>query len=71
MDGREEMYGERSFDRFVRTIAAQDGWQRTLAEAGVSATIVDPTGPLATAMDSDSGWRRVFADQIAAVYVPQ
>ncbi len=71
IDGREEMYGERFFDRFVRTIGAQDGWQRTLAEAGVSATIVDPTGPLATAMESDPGWRRVFADQIAAVYVPQ
>jgi len=70
MDGREEMYGERFFDHFVRTMGAESGWQQTLAAAGVGATVLDPSGPLAAAMDGDPGWRRVYADRTAVVFVP-
>jgi hypothetical protein len=70
MDGREEMYGEKFFADFVNTIGAAPGWQQTLADAGVRATVVDPRGPLAAAMDNDPGWKRAFADNIAAVYIP-
>jgi len=70
MDGREEMYGEPFFQRFVQTIGAEPGWQATLASAGIEATIIDLHGPLAQAMDADPGWQRVFSDGIAAIFVP-
>lgn len=70
MDGREEMYGERFFGQFVQTISAAPGWQQTLAGAHVEATIIDPNGPLAAAMSIDPGWRKAYADRIAAVFVP-
>jgi len=70
MDGREEMYGERFFDRFVRTIGAEPGWQQTLRDAKIDAAILAPGGALATAMDNDPGWRRSYADAVAVVYVP-
>ncbi|MHB8575878.1 MAG: hypothetical protein ACYDCQ_11180 [Dehalococcoidia bacterium] len=70
MDGREEMYGETFFAQFVSTISAEPGWQSTLALAGVNATVIDPNGPLAQAMDNDPGWRRAYADKVAVVFVP-
>ncbi|HLZ71258.1 MAG TPA: hypothetical protein VKV26_15255 [Dehalococcoidia bacterium] len=70
MDGREEMYGERFFDHFVRTIDAEPGWQQTLRDAKIDAAILAPGGALATAMDNDPGWRRTYGDAVAVVYVP-
>lgn len=70
MDGREEMYGEPFFAHFVRTIGAEPGWQQTLRDAKIDAAILAPGGALATAMAGDPGWRRVFADAVAVVYVP-
>jgi hypothetical protein len=70
MDGREEMYGERFFGQFVDTIGAAAGWQATLATANVTATVISPNGPLAAGLDSDPGWRKAYADEIAVVYVP-
>ncbi|HZQ38993.1 MAG TPA: hypothetical protein VFD32_23915, partial [Dehalococcoidia bacterium] len=70
MDGREEMYGERFFDHFVRTIDAEPGWQQTLHDARIDAAILAPGGALDRAMAGDPGWRRVFSDQVAVVYVP-
>jgi hypothetical protein len=70
MDGREEMYGERYFAQFVRTISANSDWQETFARANVQATITDPNGPLAAALSVDPGWRKAYADRIAAVFVP-
>ncbi|HEY7295581.1 MAG TPA: hypothetical protein VH916_11100, partial [Dehalococcoidia bacterium] len=70
MDGREEMYGERFFDHFVRTMGAESGWQQTLRDAKIDAAILAPDSVLATAMDGDSGWRRTYADAAAVVFVP-
>lgn len=69
MDGREEMYGETFFTRYVATMGAAPGWQQTLAQAGVTAAILDTHEPLAQAMGKDPGWRPVFSDPVATVYV--
>ncbi len=70
MDGREEMYGERFFNRFVRTMNAEQGWQQTLRDAKIDAAILAPGGALDRAMAGDPGWHRVFADEVAVVYAP-
>jgi len=70
MDGREEMYGEPFFDRFIHTFGGDPGWQRTLADSGVNAAIINPKAPLVAAMDADPGWQRVFADGVAVVFTP-
>jgi len=70
MDGREEMYGERYFKRFVADDDAEPGWQQDLRQAGVTAAIVSPGSAIANAMASDPGWQRAYADDVADVFVP-
>lgn len=69
MDGREEMYGETFFHQFVQTIAGAPGWQQQLDRYGVTVAILQPNEGLAVAMSKDAGWRAVYQDNIAVVFV--
>jgi hypothetical protein len=70
IDGREEMYGERFFDHYLAVLAAQPGWQSTLASAGVNAVLLQPDHPLVAALAGDPNWQRIAVDSNAALFVP-
>ncbi|HZQ34391.1 MAG TPA: hypothetical protein VFD32_00545, partial [Dehalococcoidia bacterium] len=70
IDGRTEMYGERFFDRYVQAVAAEPGWQRTLADSGAEAVLLKPTDPLAIVLARDAGWRPLYRDGVSVLYAP-
>jgi hypothetical protein len=69
IDGRTDMYGD-AFN--ARYDAAMDrngpALQALLRDYGVAWTLLDPASPVAKALDSQAGWRRIYADRYAVVH---
>jgi hypothetical protein len=71
IDGRADMYGDEFFKRFLMAsrFPHTHGLVELLDEYQVAWTIVGPHTPTAAFLDTLPGWRRVYADNTAAVHV--
>lgn len=72
IDGRSDMYGDTfALDYFA--IAAGDAtrWRAANAKWHFDWTILPPHSPLAKRLDHDPAWRRIYADDTAAIHVAQ
>jgi hypothetical protein len=71
IDGR-YFYG----DAFIKhdyeaTFVLNDGLPQLLAEYGIAWTLLSPRSPSIVLLDHLPGWRRLYADDIAVVHVPE
>jgi hypothetical protein len=70
IDGRADMYGDA---HTLRHQAMMRGDLEAVEEAhqrwGIGWTILSPEEPLASALDGDPRWRRVYTDQAAVIHV--
>jgi hypothetical protein len=71
IDGRAELYGEKYVLSYFDAVAARDIDRLTalLDDNGIDATLLPPHAPAAQILDRMSGWRRLYADDIAIVHV--
>lgn len=70
IDGRVDMYGDRFLDDHQRMMAGDMPLFRRIArERHLAWTIVAPREPLATRLDAEPGWRRIYADGRAVIHV--
>ena len=71
IDGRTELYGEAFVLRHDRAVNLQDvgGFLRLLHDNHIDVTLLTPHTPANGLLDHLKGWTRVYADDIAVVYV--
>jgi hypothetical protein len=69
IDGRIDLYGFAIGRLYDTVINARPEWQDILSRYDVRVVLVGRTSPLAGALEQDSAWQVVEADQIAALFV--
>jgi hypothetical protein len=69
IDGRADVYGDAYLEEFLKTHAGTREWRAPLERVGVRTVVVDPDTPLASLLRQESGWRNVFEDKQAVIFV--
>jgi len=69
VDGRGEMFSPAFLRDYLDAYAVKPGWQGTLDRYGVNLVLIRSDSPLAGALETNPGWRRVEKDAIAMIYV--
>ncbi len=70
VDGRTDLYGDAFMADYYRLMSPDPAvLAQTLRSRNITWTLLPPTAPAVAAMDAQSGWRRVYADQFAVVHV--
>ncbi|MBR0718052.1 hypothetical protein [Bradyrhizobium liaoningense] len=71
VDGRAELYGETFVMDFFKAVEAKklDNLTRLLEEHRIDATLLVADAPAAQVLDHISGWKRIYADDIAVIHV--
>ena len=71
IDGRQNVYGDQRIDRSVATWSGEPDWS-TDKELAAAAVVIGPVkSPLVQLLRTDQHFRKVYEDQVAAVFVPQ
>ena len=68
-DGRNDFYGPAFVNSYLEIMRAQPGWQKVLEKYGVTVALVPARSPLSAAFSCIPGWREVYRDARAAVFV--
>jgi len=70
IDGRAELYGDDFFRQYVDAMLLQNGeLPQLLDRYGIAWTLIEPQRPAVVLLDHLSGWRRLYADDVAVVHV--
>lgn len=70
IDGRSDMYGDALFSEHIRLMRGDAAaFEAAVRKHGLRWTVLSPREPLAQAMDSKPGWRRLHRDRWAVVHV--
>jgi hypothetical protein len=69
VDGRADMYGDPFLLKYIELASASSGWEEALVSRDVCTALVTLDGPLAEAMDGSPNWRRIYEDQVSAIYL--
>jgi hypothetical protein len=70
IDGRTDLYGDAFMDHYFRIIRPdRPALEQTLRASHIAWTIFAPDAPVVAVMDSEAGWRRLYADRFAVVHV--
>ena len=68
IDGQHQYYGEKHVKDYVSTLQAQAAWPRLLDKFQISHVLCPADGPLAAAMQADSGWRLIDKGESALLF---
>ena len=68
IDGRTDVYDAAFFTEYLRLAAGLPGWTRILDGHGVRLMLVEAGSPLSGMAQQESGWHRIYADEVAEVY---
>ena len=72
VDGRTDLYGDKLLtEGYYRTAIGAPGWQDTLARYGIGAVLVEPETGLAWALREAPGWRVLYEDDLAVLFVAE
>lgn len=69
IDGRPDMYGEAYVERFMAIYQGRVGWQAELATQRIRSVLVEPDSALARLLALSRGWRLLYHDNQAVLYV--
>jgi len=69
MDGRADVYGDALLQMYVGIIGLHGDPQATFDRYGIDYAVFPPDTPLAAWFDSSASWKRVYADETAAIWV--
>jgi hypothetical protein len=69
IDGRADVYGDDYLEEFLHTHDGVAAWRAPLEREGVRTVFIRPDAPLASLLREDTGWRVVFEDKQAVIFV--
>jgi len=69
VDGRTDLYDEAFLRDYLKTYGAEDGWQAQLDRYNIRLVIIEADSVLARFLRLESGWKEMFRDDMAAVFV--
>ena len=69
VDGRTDLYGDALLKQYLKAHYARPGFQEVLDEYGVNFVLTEAGDFTDNFLALNEGWRRVYSDDIAAVYV--
>jgi len=70
IDGRADLYEETgAFSDYIRIVDIKPNVLALLQSYGIQSCMVGPRNALATLLSSIPGWKRVYQDNVAAIYV--
>jgi len=68
-DGRSDFYGPEIGGDYRALLEAGPRWRILLAGYGFRLALLPRDWPLASMLDREPGWRKVYEDNVAAVFV--
>lgn len=71
IDGRADVYGDAFMEEFLKTRDGVAVWRAPLEREGVRTVAVGPDAPLASLLRQEPGWRKVFEDKQAVIFVKE
>jgi hypothetical protein len=69
VDDRHDLYGEPFFKSYLKAVRLQRGWQDFLREHEAGCLVLPRDGALANGLVEGHGWKSVYADDVAIVFV--
>ena len=69
VDDRHDLYGEDFFKSYLKMIHVERGWDEFLREHESSFVLLPREGALASVLAESSGWKQVYGDEVAVVFV--
>ncbi|MGR3309906.1 MAG: hypothetical protein ACUZ77_03945 [Candidatus Brocadiales bacterium] len=69
IDGRVDMYGEPFVKDYFNVIQAETGWSGVLEKNDVNWAIIPTSSPIATVLCADDGWRDIYRDNVATIFI--
>lgn len=71
VDGRADLYGDDFLFYYVQTIDLAEKWQEPLQDYQVAYVLIEQDSNLARLLTVSPDWEMVFADDVAAIFVPR
>ena len=68
-DGRSDMYGVEHMKEYFKITAFDEGWKNVLNKYGITWIIYDANSPLSRFLLKDEGWRLIYSDKVANIFV--
>jgi hypothetical protein len=69
VDGRTDLYDDELLRVYLATYYAQSSWRNNLDSAGINTVLIESTSPLAQVLGLSEGWRQVYSDAVASIFV--
>ena len=69
VDGRTDLYDDDLLTIYLKTYAANTGWEQNLDNARINIVLVETQSPLARVLEIDSDWRKAYEDNVAILFV--
>jgi hypothetical protein len=71
IDGRADLYGDEFIEEYLRVTYLLPGWEETLARYDVGHVVMEAQSPLAGGLALHAGWREMYRDGVAVVFVKE
>ncbi|MBI1922565.1 MAG: hypothetical protein HYS23_15960 [Geobacter sp.] len=68
-DGRSDMYGVKRMKEYYRIMSCEPGWEKILEKYRINWVIFDAKSTLSRFLLKEEGWRLVYADKLANIFV--
>ncbi len=68
-DGRSDMYGVDLMKEYFKITGFELGWEKILEKYGISWIIYDANSPLSRFLLKNDGWRLIYSDKVANIFV--
>ncbi|MGH9579353.1 MAG: hypothetical protein ACRD2R_00040 [Terriglobales bacterium] len=69
IDGRSDLHGDALMNEYFDAARGTPRWRQSLEHFQVRSALVEPEAPIAALLDQDPGWKKVYQDQQAAIFV--
>jgi hypothetical protein len=69
IDGRADVYGDALIEEFFVVHDGETEWRRPLDNHGIQTVMVEPDSAIASLLRQDPGWKKVFEDKQAVIFV--
>jgi hypothetical protein len=69
IDDRHDLYGEQFLRLYLKMIHLEPGWDEFLKLHGASCLLLPRNAALATVMSQTSGWKPIYSDDVAIVFM--
>jgi len=69
VDDRHDLYGDEILKSYLRTMHLERGWEDLLEQQNPACLLLPRQSPLANILGKTAGWRSIYADDVATVFV--